>query len=112
MFCRAAQRNLIHIDLYDNFGLAHDCFGKYNGCYVYITATPASREIVGSYMAREILHRMGIGSCSVKIIGNRNPYAVVNAITKALSQHKNIDELAKMRGKRYLTLRWAHDHSM
>lgn len=109
---RAALRNLVHIDLYDNFGLAHDLYGKHNACTCTIRATPASREMVASPMVEEILNRMGISSASVKMKGNRNPYSQVNALFNALSKHQNLDETAKARGKRYLSIRWAHDHNM
>eukprot|EP01038_Epipyxis_sp_PR26KG_P008526 gene8526-11526_t len=109
---RDALRNLVHIDLYDNFGLAHDVHGKHNSCQVYIRATPRSREMVCSPLAEEILTRFGIGTVSMKIVGRRNPYSQVRAIFKAISKHENIDETAKNRGKRYLTLKWAHENNV
>ncbi|KAJ1430395.1 hypothetical protein B484DRAFT_297858, partial [Ochromonadaceae sp. CCMP2298] len=107
--CRAAMRNVTHLDLYDNYGLAHDLYGRHNNCHVYIKATPNAREMVASPFATEVLLRFGIASASVKIIGNRNPYSTVMALFNALKQHENIDEFAKDRGQRYLSLRWAHD---
>jgi ribosomal protein S5 len=109
---REALRNLLHIDLYDNFGLAHDVYGKHNACHVYIRATPASREMVASDYAEHVLNLFGINSASVKIIGNRNPYSQINAIFNALSHHENLDEYAKSTGQRYLTLRWAHRQNL
>jgi ribosomal protein S5 len=98
--------------LYDNFGLAHDLYGKHNACHVVIRATPSSREMVAAPYVEEILNRIGIGSASCKVYGNRNPYSVVNAIFNALRKHQNIDEYAKARGKRYLTVRWAHENNL
>jgi len=66
---RDAIRNLVHIDLYENSGLAHDLYGKHNSCHAYIRATPTSREMVGSKFATSILQRMGIASASVKLVG-------------------------------------------
>lgn len=109
---RAAQRNLLHVDLYENFGLAHDVHGKHNSCHAYIRATPRSRKMVASPFASAILQRFGIGSASVKLVGRRDPYAMVRAIFDALSRHQNIDEYAKARGKRYLTQKWAHDNGL
>ena len=34
-------------------------------------------------------------------------YSVVRAMFKAIEHHENIDEIARDRGQRYLTLRWA-----
>ena len=63
--------------------------------------------MVGSPFATAILLRMGIGSASIKLVGRRDPYAMVRAIFNALEKHQNIDEYAKIRGQRYLTLKWA-----
>jgi small subunit ribosomal protein S5 len=100
------------VDLFENFGLAHDVHGKHNSCQAYIRATPRTREFVGSLFAFEVLSRFGIGSASVKLRGRRDPYAMVNAIFNAVAKHENIDEFAKDRGKRYLSLKWAYDNSV
>lgn len=109
---RDALKNLVYIDLYENAALAHDLKGKHNDCIVYIRATPKSREMVASPLATSIFNSFGIVSCSAKIVGNRQPYAMVRAIYNALSKHKNIDEIAKERGMRYLTLKWMYDNGM
>ncbi len=112
MFFRASLRNLVHIDLYDNFGLAHDLHGQHNSCRAIITATPRSREMVASAFAEEVLTRFGISTASVKLVGRRDPYAMVMAIFDAIKKHENIDEFAKDRGKRYLSLKWAYDNNV
>ncbi len=109
---RAALRNILHIDLYDNFGLAHDLHGKHNSCHAYIKATSRARIFVGSNFAQEILSRFGISSASVKLVGRRNPYSMVRAIFNALEKHENIDEYARNRGKRYLSIKWAYDNAV
>lgn len=109
MMYRAALRNLHHIDLYENGGLAHDVIGKHNSCIAYIKSTPVSRAMIASNFSQHILGLFGIGSASVKLIGRRDPYAKVRAIFDALSKHQNIDEYAKARGKRYLSEKWLRD---
>lgn len=109
---RAALKNLVHIDLYENAGLAHDCFGKHNSCRAYVRATPPSRLPIASPFAEAVLNAFGVGSASVKLVGRRNPYSMVNALFNALSKHENIDEYAKRRGKRYLTLKWLKDQNV
>ena len=109
---RVALRNVFHIDLYDNFGLAQDLFGKSNGCRAYVRCTPKAREMTASPLAKQILLRFGISSASVKIVGNRNPYSQVMALFNAIKQHENIDELARQRGQRFLTLKWAHKQNL
>lgn len=109
---RDGLRNLLHLDLYDNFGLAHDVYGKHNSCHAYIRATPRSRTLVASNLAEEILTRFGIGSASCRILGRRTPYAQVRAVFNALGKHGNLDEYARATGDRYLTLQWARSHGL
>lgn len=109
---RDALRNLTHVDLYDNFGLAQDLYGKHNSCHAYVRATPVGRAMVGSEFATSILHLFGISSASVKFEGRRHPYAMVRALFNAIGKHENLDDIAKSRGKRYLTLRWAYDNGL
>lgn len=106
------MRNLVFIDLYDNFGFAHDLHGKHNSCHAYIKATGRGRIIVGSPFATAVLERFGVGTCSVKLVGRRDPYAMVRALFDAVQKHENIDEFAKDRGKRYLTLKWLYDNNI
>ncbi len=100
------------MDLYENTAFAHDLKGRENNCYVYIRATPKERQMIASPLARAIFNSMGITSCSCKIVGRRQPYAMIRAIFKALNNHKNLDEIAKERGMRYLTLKWMYDHGL
>lgn len=109
---RDAVKNVFFVDLYDNFGLAHDLMGKHNACRVYIRATPRGRMFVGSPLSRAILNRFGISSASVRIVGRRDPYAVCRAFSYALQNHENLDEFARDRGLRYLTLRWIYDNKI
>jgi small subunit ribosomal protein S5 len=103
---------LLFIDLYDNFGLAHDVHGKHNSCHAYIRATPKSRLMTASPFAEAVLKRFGISTVSCKLVGRRNPYSMIRAMFNALEKHENIDEFAKARGQRYLTLRWAYDKNI
>jgi small subunit ribosomal protein S5 len=109
---RDALNNLIFIDLYENAALAHDLKGKFNNCYVYIRSTPRERIMVANPAIEGILNRFGIVSASCKVVGRRNPYAMVRATFEALQKHTNLDEIAKIRGKRYLTLKYMQDHGI
>lgn len=68
--------------------------------------------MVASDFASCILLKFGIASASVKLTGRREPYSMVRAIFNALQQHQNIDEYAKITGKRYLSLKWARDNGL
>ena len=68
--------------------------------------------MIASPFASEILLRFGISSVSCKMVGRRDPYAQVRSLFNALSKHMNIDEIAKMRGKRYFTLKYALENKV
>lgn len=112
MSLRDALKNLVFIDLYEKFGFAHDLHGKHNSCHAYIRATGRNRMMVGSPFATAVLERFGVGTCSIKLVGRRDPYAMVRAIFNAVVKHENIDEFAKDRGKRYLDIKWMYDQNI
>ena len=68
--------------------------------------------MIASPFAAAVLERFGVGSASVKLIGRRDPYAMVRAIFDAVRKHENIDEFAKDRGKRYLDIKWMYDKNI
>ena len=68
--------------------------------------------MVANPLMREMLNAFGVVSCSVKVVGRRQPYAMVRAFFKALVAHRNLDDIAKERGARYLTLKWMHDRGL
>jgi ribosomal protein S5 len=43
----------------------------------------------------------------VKLVGRRNPYAMVRALFNAIGKHENLDEKARKRGKRFSSIEWA-----
>ena len=109
---RDALRNIVHVDLFEGKTFAHDLYGKHNACHAYIRATHESRLMVGGDLAEEILTLFGAKSFSVKIVGRRDPYAQVNAIFNAVTKHENLEEIARARGQRYLTLEWLHKNGL
>ena len=66
--------------------------------------------MTASPFANAVLESFGISSASVKLVGRRNPYSMVRAMFNAIEKHENIDETAKRRGLRYLTLRAAREN--
>ena len=109
---RSALRNLTHIDLFDNYGLAHDLHGKHNSCHAYIKATPRSRIMVASPFAQAILTRFGISSASVKIVGRRDPYAQVRAVLTPSQSMRMWTNLQWTAVNASIDLRWAYDKSI
>jgi ribosomal protein S5 len=66
--------------------------------------------MVACPVAETVLTMFGISSASVKIVGKRNPYSMVRAVFNAIQEHENIDETAKKRGLRYLSIKWAYQN--
>ncbi|CAM9433504.1 unnamed protein product [Choristocarpus tenellus] len=98
--------NLVLVDRYKQCALAHDVVGKHNGCKAYLWARPPGYGMRASGIVREILYNMGITDAGAKIIGNRNPYSMVNAVFNALSKHEGIETTALKRGSLHVHQPW------
>lgn len=109
---RDALKNVQFIEPHNGSLLAHDVEGIHNNCKVYIRAVPLEHGIVAGPAVKAVLARFGIAAASAKAVGRRNPYSVVRATFDALSKHESLDDIAKKRGKRYLTLEYARQQSM
>lgn len=101
---RMCKRNIFFVDAYNNSGLTTDLVGKHNSCIVRLRSTPPNRGLKGHPLIRDILLYFGITDCSAKSHGNRNIYNVVYATFKAIMKHRSIEEIARARGKRFLSL--------
>jgi len=101
---QASRRNLVHVDRFEGYGLAHDCYGEHNNCKVTLRSLKPGTGNKGNKLISELLSQMGILDVSSKAHGRRNPYAVIRATFKALIKHQGVEEAAMKRGKRLMTL--------
>ena len=101
---RATKKNLIHVDLYRNRCITTPLYGKHNSCRVIIQAGDPRVPSMEGRMITDILRVFGVECGEARSVGRRNPYSVVRAVFNAMSQHEGVEEIARKRGRRLITL--------
>lgn len=100
---RKCKRNIYFIQRpYQGSGLVHDLVGKHNSCKVILRSVSQGYGLRGNPLVQDILLAFGITDCSAKAYGRRNPYSVIYATFKALSNYEAIDDIALRRGQKFL----------
>lgn len=100
---RAAERNMLHVDLFEGRTIARDVSAKYCSSLVYLRKAKPGTGIVAGSAARYIFESLGIKDITCKILG-RNRINTVKAVFKALSALTTLSEVAKIRGVKKETL--------
>jgi ribosomal protein S5 len=101
---RAAKKNLIHVDLYRNRCVTTPLYGKHNNCRIYIQAGHPLKHHKEGRMINDILRIFGVESGEARSVGRRNPYSVVRAVFDAMSKHVGVEEVARKRGRRLISV--------
>lgn len=101
---RDARKNLIHLDLFRGRCVTQALYGKHNACRIVIQAGNPRRPNMEGRMVNDIIRCFGIECGEAKSIGKRNPYSLVRAIFDALSKHQGVEEIARKRGRRLITM--------
>ena len=55
-------------------------------------------------MINDILRVFGVESGEARSVGRRNPYSVVRAVFDAMSKHVGVEEVARKRGRRLISV--------
>lgn len=93
----AAKKNIITVSL-KGTTIPHEVIGEYGaGSVLLKPATPGTGIIAGSSM-RAVFESAGIKDIRGKCLRSNNPTNVVKATFDALSQLRNAEEIAAMRG--------------
>jgi small subunit ribosomal protein S5 len=100
---RKCKRNIFFASRYQTNALTHDLVGRSNSCKVLIRAT--NRGLRGNPLSCEILKYFGITHASCKAVhGQRTQFNVVRATFKAIMTHQSMEEVARKRGRRILSI--------
>ncbi|CAB9519506.1 protein S5 [Seminavis robusta] len=100
---RKCKRNIFFVDRYQTNSLTRDLVGRSNSCKVVLRAT--NRGLRGNPLSCEILKYFGITNCTAKAVhGNRSQFNVVRATFKALMTHESMEEVARKRGRRIVSI--------
>ncbi len=94
-----AMKKLISVELDENHSITHDITGKHTGASVLLKKAPEVTGIIAGCPARAVCELAGISNIRTKSLGSSNKQNVVLATINALSQLKNPEDVAKLRGK-------------
>ena len=94
-----AIKSMITVELDENKSIPHDISGKHTGASVLLKRAPEGTGIIAGGPARSVCELAGIQNIRTKSLGSSNKQNVVLATIDALSQLKNPEEVARLRGK-------------
>ena len=93
-----AKKNLVTVSLKGGT-LPHDQIGKYNSTSVLLKPASKGTGVIAGSAAREILELVGVHDVLTKIRGSRNKDNVARATIEGLKQLRNVEDVARLRGK-------------
>lgn len=95
----AAEKHLVNVSINDEGSINHDIIGKHTGATVLLKKAPEGTGIIAGGSARSVCELAGIRNIRTKSLGSSNKQNVVLATIDALSQLKNPEDVARLRGK-------------
>ncbi len=94
-----AIKNMVTIALDENGSVTHDYTGKFGSAEVLLKKAPEGTGIIAGGPARNVCELAGIRNIRTKSLGSNNKQNVVLATIAGLSEIKDPEEVAKLRGK-------------
>ncbi len=94
-----AIKNMVKIALDENGSVTHDYIGKFGSAEVLLKRAPEGTGIIAGGPARNVCELAGIRNIRTKSLGSNNKQNVVLATIAGLSELKDPEEVAKLRGK-------------
>lgn len=93
-----AKRNMIEISLKETT-IPHEVIGKFEKTKVIMMPAPKGTGIIAGGSVRSLVELVGIEDITTKLYGSNNPINCVKATLDGLRQLRNIEQIAKLRGK-------------
>ena len=94
-----AMKKLITVKLDEVGSVTHDVTGKHTGASVLLKKSPEGTGIIAGGPARSVLELAGYKNIRTKSLGSNNKQNVVLATIKGLTEIKNPEDIARLRGK-------------
>ena len=94
-----AVKKLVTVALDDNKSIPHDNFGKFGSASVLLKKSPEGTGIIAGGPSRAVLELAGVKDIRAKSLRSNNKRNVVSATIQGLSELKQPEEVAKLRGK-------------
>lgn len=95
-----AIKNMRYFDRYDDRTLAMDLTHKFHATTLELRSRPPGFGIRTNHFVHEICRCIGLQDISAKVRGSTTPMNVIKATFEALSNQKQPQDIAKMRGKK------------
>ena len=94
----SAKKNLIKVNL-TNTTIPHISLGRFGSGQVLLKPAPEGTGVIAGGAVRAVMTSAGIQNVLTKSIGTANPHNVIKATFEALSQLRDRQEVATLRGK-------------
>lgn len=95
---KQAKKNLMKVQM-DGSTIPHEVVGEWGASKVLMKPAPEGTGIIASSSVRAILEVAGIKNILTKSLRRDNPHNVVKATLDALNSLRNVNDIAKARGK-------------
>ena len=93
-----AKKNVIRVSLKGST-IPHEVIGKYGAGEVLLKPAAPGTGVIAGGPVRAVVETVGIKDIRSKALRSHNPCNVVRATIDGLSQLRNVDEVAEIRGK-------------
>lgn len=93
----SAKKNLRKVNVLSTT-IPHQALGRYGAGLVLIKPAPEGTGVIAGSAVRAVVQAVGIPNVLTKCLGSRNPHNMVKATLDALSQLRDKNEVADLRG--------------
>lgn len=97
---KAAEKNVITVNLVEGRTLSHEVIGKCGAAKVLVKPAKAGSGIIAGGPVRNVLELAGVKDIVSKNLGSNTQINTAKAAMDALKQQKSISHIASLRGKK------------
>lgn len=94
-----AAKHLVTVPVNENGSIPYDWNGEFGSATVLLKSAPEGTGIIAGGPARNVLELAGYKNIRTKSLGSNNKQNVVLATIKGLTEIKNPEDIARLRGK-------------
>ena len=94
----SAKKNLIRVNLTQTT-IPHQVLGRYGSGMVMLKPAPEGTGVIAGGAVRAVMTSVGVQNVLTKSLGSANPHNVIKATFAALSQLRDKQAVATLRGK-------------